>query len=216
MVRWLDLAEMVPFTPAKRRAAHVPARPAPKAEGAPCHVAVADADGSFMFDYVADLGDGFDPTMAVAWQLTRPELDLPTHPADEFPAPAGPLRRGSLLVFGGDQVYPWASAVVRRRRVRRRGGDRRPGARRHAHNGADAALGSTRVGERSYDDVADAQRSSLPDGVPVTVGEMLAGLTGRRPVNALSDEENARLAVTSNLDEMIGLVLRGLRTVRGG
>lgn len=109
MVRWLDLAEMVPFTRAKRLAATVPDRPKPSADGAPRHIAPAAADGSFTFDYVADLGDGFDPTMAVAWQVSRPELDLPTHPAGELPAPDGPLRRGSLLVFGGDQVYPWAS-----------------------------------------------------------------------------------------------------------
>ena len=169
-----------------------------------------------MFDYVADLGDGFDPTMAVAWQLTAPSSTCPhTPPTSSPPLPgrcpgvrcsssaATRCTRGRrpLYVAGG---FGGAAGIVAL-----------------ALDGTLTteqmqALGSTRVGERSYDDVADAQRSSLPDGVPVTVGEMLAGLTGRRPVNGLSDEENARPARTSNLDEMIGLVLRGLRTVRGG
>jgi hypothetical protein len=50
------------------------------------------------FDYVADLGDGFDATYSVASLLAAPSLDLGT----ETP-------RGRLLVMGGDAVYPAAS-----------------------------------------------------------------------------------------------------------
>ncbi len=34
----------------------------------------AQSDGDFWFDYVADLGDAFDPTMCVAWHLGREQL----------------------------------------------------------------------------------------------------------------------------------------------
>lgn len=55
------------------------------------------ADGSFTFDYVADTGDGWDSTYSVASLVcqqtwTDGNVDLP---------------RGRLLIFGGDQVYPY-------------------------------------------------------------------------------------------------------------
>ena len=53
-------------------------------------------------DYVADLGDGFNPTYTVAWLLSRETL-----------TPAGasePLPRAHVLLMGGDQVYPTASS----------------------------------------------------------------------------------------------------------
>ncbi|MEU9080412.1 hypothetical protein [Kitasatospora sp. NPDC048538] len=55
------------------------------------------------FDFVADLGDGFDATGSVAWALAAPSLTLPGPAATELP-------RGALLVLGGDEVYPTASA----------------------------------------------------------------------------------------------------------
>lgn len=82
----------------------------------------AQTDDDFWFDYVADLGDAFDPTMCVAWHLGRTTLHrgdidprsnhdpefgmpdgLPAPPADDIPVE---LRRGQLLIMGGDQVYP--------------------------------------------------------------------------------------------------------------
>src|SRR4029453_14506161 len=50
--------------------------------------------------YVADTGDGFEPTYSVARLVAADHLDLD--------AAAGPLHlpRADLLVFGGDQVYP--------------------------------------------------------------------------------------------------------------
>jgi hypothetical protein len=52
-------------------------------------------------DFVADLGDGFDPTYSVAWLLSRPELELD----------GNLTRRGDVLVLGGDEVYPVPSAT---------------------------------------------------------------------------------------------------------
>ena len=57
--------------------------------------------GEFWFDYVADLGDGFNPTYSIAWLLSRPSLSLPGLKET--------LPRGRLLVLGGDQVYPTAT-----------------------------------------------------------------------------------------------------------
>lgn len=50
------------------------------------------------FDFIADTGDGFDPTYTVAWLAGRPELALA--------GAATPLPRGDLLLLGGDEVYP--------------------------------------------------------------------------------------------------------------
>jgi hypothetical protein len=51
------------------------------------------------FDYVADLGDGFDPTYTLAYLLAQPELTV-----DGMTLP-----RGRMLVMGGDEVYPTPS-----------------------------------------------------------------------------------------------------------
>ncbi|WP_163713819.1 metallophosphoesterase [Mangrovibacterium lignilyticum] len=48
------------------------------------------------FDYVSDLGDGFDSTYTLAHLLAKESLEL----EDER------LPRGEFLVMGGDQVYP--------------------------------------------------------------------------------------------------------------
>jgi hypothetical protein len=66
-----------------------------------------DADGGLWLDYVADLGDGFDPTYTVACLLAAPELQV------EGPdgGPARRLPRGRVLVMGGDEVYPTPSAT---------------------------------------------------------------------------------------------------------
>jgi hypothetical protein len=77
------------------------------------------------FDYAADLGDGFDATSSVAWTLAedhltvkrpnaeRPNAERPNaeRPNTERPnADSTSLPRGSMLVLGGDEVYPVASA----------------------------------------------------------------------------------------------------------
>jgi hypothetical protein len=66
-------------------------------------------------DFVSDLGDGFNPTYAVAYLMGQPELTL-DHPGPK-PEGAGapaPLqyqtKRGNILVMGGDQVYPTPGA----------------------------------------------------------------------------------------------------------
>src|SRR3954466_7392564 len=58
-----------------------------------------DKDGAVWIDWVADLGDGFDSTYAVASLLARKELNV----GDVS------LPRGETLIMGGDEVYPKAS-----------------------------------------------------------------------------------------------------------
>lgn len=50
-------------------------------------------------DYVSDLGDGFDATYAIACLIAQPRLEVDGQV----------LPRGSLVVMGGDEVYPYAT-----------------------------------------------------------------------------------------------------------
>jgi hypothetical protein len=64
----------------------------------------ADVDGRFWLDYAADTGDGWNPTYAVARELAKKQLHFAAPDGSELVA-----ARGSVLVFGGDEVYPVAS-----------------------------------------------------------------------------------------------------------
>jgi hypothetical protein len=55
--------------------------------------------GDFWLDYVADTGDGWNPTYAIADALATPSLTLGGES----------LEAGRVLVFGGDEVYPYPS-----------------------------------------------------------------------------------------------------------
>src|SRR5258707_772219 len=59
-----------------------------------------DKDGAVSIDFVADLGDGFDATFAMASLLSQEKLTIDGHE----------LPRGQMLAMGGDEVYPHASA----------------------------------------------------------------------------------------------------------
>jgi hypothetical protein len=63
----------------------------------------SERQGDFWLDYVADLGDGWNPTYAVANAMAA-EGVLDTEP-------------GSVLVMGGDQVYPYPSREAYARRT---------------------------------------------------------------------------------------------------
>jgi Calcineurin-like phosphoesterase len=54
-------------------------------------------------DYLADTGDGFAATYTIAWLVAQPELRV--RGLDR------PLPRASVLVMGGDEVYPLGSAT---------------------------------------------------------------------------------------------------------
>ena len=65
-------------------------------------------DGNTVWvDYVADLGDGFDSTYAVASLISQPQIDLEG---------VGSLPAAKLLIMGGDQVYPFPTRTAYRER----------------------------------------------------------------------------------------------------
>jgi len=68
---------------------------------------VIPEQGPFWIDYVSDLGDGFDATYAVAYRLAQ----------ESVAAGGEELPRGSLLVMGGDEVYPTSERHVYRARL---------------------------------------------------------------------------------------------------
>ena len=59
--------------------------------------------GDFWLDYVSDVGDGWNPTYAVADAVARPDLEV------EHDGIREATRSGHVLVFGGDEVYPYPS-----------------------------------------------------------------------------------------------------------
>jgi hypothetical protein len=63
-----------------------------------------DAEGGLWLDYVADTGDGWDSTYAVARLLALPTLSASTPEGTRHVT-----ERGRVLIFGGDTVYPGAS-----------------------------------------------------------------------------------------------------------
>lgn len=119
MVRWFDLGVLVQtgLRIFRLRRRTTDPREAMSAVAAPMLDASALAgteagpDGDFWFDYVADLGDAFDPTMAVAWQLGRDRVTPGEFGAGDHvdKVPATGLPRGAFLVMGGDEVYPYPS-----------------------------------------------------------------------------------------------------------
>ena len=66
----------------------------------PTDVFDRSGEGDLWLDYVADLGDGWNSTYTVASLLAAEELKL------EWDGESLATQRGSVLVMGGDQVYP--------------------------------------------------------------------------------------------------------------
>ncbi len=77
---------------------------------APTEKLAAAKDGAVWVDYIADLGDGFEATYAMAYLLAPDELKV-----DGW---ATPLPAGNLLIMGGDQVYPDATKQEYTNRLR--------------------------------------------------------------------------------------------------
>ena len=67
-----------------------------------------DETGAYWIDYVADVGDGFDPTYTAAYLLAQDSLDV---------RGAGPLPHGDILIMGGDQCYPQATREEYKKRL---------------------------------------------------------------------------------------------------
>ena len=70
------------------------------------------AGESLWIDYVADVGDGWNSTYAIACALAQPALTLRDDRGNSHET-----KRGSILVFGGDEVYPAASRTEYKQRL---------------------------------------------------------------------------------------------------
>ena len=79
-------------------------RPGPDGEPVP-------RDGLWI-DYLADTGDGFNPTYACAYLLAQPELALDAPDGTQHRLP-----RADVLVLGGDEVYPAPSREAYQQRL---------------------------------------------------------------------------------------------------
>jgi hypothetical protein len=62
-------------------------------------------------DYVADLGEGWNSTYGVAYYLAEDARELAHTDAESKQKRIVPIRRGDVLIFGGDQVYPAADRL---------------------------------------------------------------------------------------------------------
>ncbi len=102
MVRWLDPHQLAD-TAARVLVAGVFSSYADNRELqaiVPAEVFDRSEGPDLWFDYVADLGDGWNSTYTVAGLLAAEELKL------ELDGTSHATRRGRILVMGGDQVYP--------------------------------------------------------------------------------------------------------------
>lgn len=63
--------------------------------------------GDFWLDYVADIGDGWNSTYAVACAIAQPTLVLENAEGEKETT-----HSGRVLVFGGDEVYPYPSRAA--------------------------------------------------------------------------------------------------------
>lgn len=85
--------------------------------GEVCEFDPARPRDSIWLDYVGDVGDGFNSTYAVAYQLAQPAKQIAYRDPKTGEERVAETRRGDLLVFGGDQVYPTASREEYERRL---------------------------------------------------------------------------------------------------
>ncbi len=68
---------------------------------------VGKSDKEYWFDYISDVGDGFNSTYTMAYHITRPTLSLATRndgAQAEAAKPRHETPRGEMLIFGGDEV----------------------------------------------------------------------------------------------------------------
>lgn len=104
MVRWLDPHQLLDTSARVLASGFVTSYADSREIQALSPQDVFDRSGAdeLWLDYVADLGDGWRSTYTVAYLLAQPELKL----AEGGEAEQHLTRRGSVLVMGGDQVYP--------------------------------------------------------------------------------------------------------------
>ncbi len=82
--------------------------------------------GEFWLDYVSDVADGWNPTYAIAHAIAEPHLDVKAANGESVET-----QGGQVLVFGGDEVYPYPSKEAYSTRTESPYGTAFQGAQRH-------------------------------------------------------------------------------------
>ena len=71
------------------------------------HKRALPLDGEALWvDFIADLGDGFEATYAMAHLMSKPAIEVPGATRKHSPTK---LPAGQILIFGGDMAYPQAT-----------------------------------------------------------------------------------------------------------
>ncbi len=76
-----------------------------------CEPDPAQQRKSIWIDYVGDVGDGWNSTYAVAYYLAEQGRTFTYTVANAKEKQKAETKRGDLLIFGGDEVYPTASRL---------------------------------------------------------------------------------------------------------
>lgn len=102
MVEWYNPCELIRIAvPVLISKYSGQGRPMEEAAREPDYYDYSDRN-DLWFDYLADTGDGWNPTYAIASLVAQPELQV----SASEPMHERTLTRGRLLIFGGDEVYP--------------------------------------------------------------------------------------------------------------
>ncbi|MBA2731753.1 MAG: metallophosphoesterase, partial [Acidobacteria bacterium] len=76
-----------------------------------CEIDESRRRDEIWIDYVADLGEGWNSTYAVAYHLSEDSRDFEYTDTESDEKQHAQTRRGDILLFGGDQVYPAADRL---------------------------------------------------------------------------------------------------------
>ncbi len=82
-----------------------------------CEPDAAKPRNSIWIDYVGDVGDGWNSTYAVAYYLAEPGRTFTFTDKETNTRHEAETKRGDLLIFGGDEVYPTASKEMYNQRL---------------------------------------------------------------------------------------------------
>lgn len=82
-----------------------------------CHPDETRPRNSIWIDYVGDVGDGWNSTYAVAYHLAEAGRTFTYTERDTGRQYEAETKRGEILIFGGDEVYPTASREVYKERL---------------------------------------------------------------------------------------------------
>jgi hypothetical protein len=77
----------------------------------------ASPRNSIWIDFVGDVGDGWNSTYAIAYHLSEPGRCFKYTNRDTGEKFEADTKRGEVLIFGGDEVYPTASREEYQRRL---------------------------------------------------------------------------------------------------